>query len=68
MNQKQTHITYNVWLDIEEFDHDTGEGEELDAPGSALATFDTYEEAWVYAEHITRLIETNSTQATGALP
>jgi len=53
----QQNITFKVWLEIERFDEETGHGEDLDAPGSSLATFCTYEEAWDYAERVTRLAE-----------
>jgi hypothetical protein len=55
--KKQRHITFKVWLEIERFNEKTEHGEDMDAPGSELATFDTYEEAWDYAERITRLAE-----------
>ena len=35
----------------------TGHGQDMDAPGSSLATFDTYEEARDYAERVTGLAE-----------
>jgi hypothetical protein len=55
--KKQRHITFKVWLEIEQFNEKTGHSEDMYAPGSSLATFDTYEEAWDYAERITRLAE-----------
>jgi hypothetical protein len=55
--KRQRHITFNVWLEIERYNGKTGNGENMDAPGSSLATFDTYEEAWDYAERVTRLAE-----------
>jgi hypothetical protein len=54
---KRKRITFNVWLEIERYDEKTGDGQNMDAPGSELATFDTYEEAWDYAERVTRLAE-----------
>jgi hypothetical protein len=54
---KRRHITFKVWLEIERFNEKTGEGQNLDAPGSSLAPFDTFEEAWDYAERVTRLAE-----------
>ena len=54
---KRKNITFNVWLEIERFNEKTGRGEDMDAPGSSLAEFDTYEEAWEYAERVTRLAE-----------
>jgi len=50
-------ISYKVWLEIERFNEKTGSGTNMDAPGSSLAGFDTYEEAWDYAERVTRLAE-----------
>jgi hypothetical protein len=44
--------TYNVWVDIEEYDEVTGRGNDCDAPGGALATFDTYEEAFEFVLQI----------------
>ncbi|WP_152054199.1 hypothetical protein [Tautonia marina] len=54
MTTQQT-ITYKVWIDIEEYNEETGQGVETDAPGGALAAFDTCEEAWAYAAHVTQL-------------
>jgi hypothetical protein len=54
---RRKNITFKVWLEIEQFNEKTGAGQEMDAPGSYLATFDTYEEAWEYAERITRFAE-----------
>jgi hypothetical protein len=56
MKQRRT-ITFKVWLEIERYNEKTGAGEDLDAPGSYLAEFDTHEEAWDYAERVTRLAE-----------
>jgi hypothetical protein len=53
----QKHIAYKVWIEIEEYNEKTGDGMDMDAPGSSLATFKTYEEAWDYAERVTRLAE-----------
>jgi hypothetical protein len=50
-------ITFKVWLEIERYNEKTGASENMDAPGSSLATFETYEEAWNYAEHVTCLAE-----------
>ena len=58
MAKKRRTITFKVWLEIERFNEKTGHGQDMDAPGSSLATFDTYDEAWEYAERITRLTET----------
>jgi hypothetical protein len=54
---KRKNITFKVWLEIERFNEKTGTSEDMDAPGSSLATFDTYEEARYYAERVTRLAE-----------
>jgi len=53
----QRYITFKVWLEIERFNEKTGHSEDMDAPGASLATFDTFEEAWEYAERVTRLAE-----------
>jgi hypothetical protein len=55
--KKQKNITFKVWLEIEQYNEETGDGHELDAPGSYLAEFQTYEEAWEFAERVTRLCE-----------
>jgi hypothetical protein len=44
--------TYKVWIDIEEYDELTDCSKDCDAPGGALATFNTYEEAWDFAQQI----------------
>lgn len=44
--------TYKVWIEIEEYDECTGCGNDCDAPGGALATFGTYEEAYDFAAQI----------------
>jgi hypothetical protein len=54
---KRRYITFKVWLEIERFNEKTGASQNLDAPGSSLATLETYEEAWDYAERVTRLAE-----------
>ena len=48
--------TYSVWIDIEEYDEETDDYMERDAPGSALRRFDTYQEAWKYAQDVTNLV------------
>ena len=65
MDTEEKYIAYKVWVDIERFDEATGEGEELDAPGSSLAAFGTFEEAWDYAEHIVRLAEADQSVTLG---
>lgn len=52
--------TYKVWIEIEEYDELTGCGNDCDAPGGALATFDTYEEAYEFAEQIDQAYSTHS--------
>ena len=55
--KKRKNITYKVWLEIERYNERTGDGRNMDTPGSSLATFAAYEEAWDYAERVTRLAE-----------
>ena len=55
--------TYNVWIEIEEYDELTDCSNDCDAPGAALATFDTYEEAYEFAEHIDQAYSTHSRHA-----
>lgn len=58
--KKETHVspveasspTYKVWLEIEEYDELTGCGNNCDAPGGALATFDAYEDAYEFAVQV----------------
>ena len=54
---KRKHITFKVWLEIERYNEKTGASQDMDAPGSYLAEFATYEEAWDYAEVVTSLAE-----------
>jgi hypothetical protein len=54
---KRKNITFKVWLEIERFNEKTGDSENLDAPGSSLASFESYEEAWDYAQRVTLLAE-----------
>jgi hypothetical protein len=51
--RKQKHVTFKVWIEIERFDEKTDSGTTMDAPGSSLATFKTYKEAWDFAERVT---------------
>lgn len=55
--RKQKNIVSRVWLEIERYNEKTGDGHNMDAPSSSLATFNTYDEAWDYAERVTRLAE-----------
>jgi hypothetical protein len=54
---RRKHVTFKVWLEIERYNEKTGAGQNMDSPGRSLATFDTYEEAYAYAERVTRLAE-----------
>jgi hypothetical protein len=51
---KRKHITFKVWLEIEQYNEKIGSGQIMEAP-ARLATFDTFQEAWDYAERVTRL-------------
>lgn len=57
MSKTKNKLTYKVWTEIEEYNERTGSGETVDAPGAALMVFDTYEEAWAYAEKIEVMTE-----------
>jgi hypothetical protein len=61
--KKHKNITFKVWLEIERLNEKTGKGEDMDAPGGSLASFETYEEARDYAEHVTRLAAAASAEA-----
>jgi hypothetical protein len=53
-------VTFSVWICIEKHDQNADaeqEYDELDAPGAAVATFDTYDEAYAYAEQLTTQAE-----------
>jgi hypothetical protein len=58
--------TYEVWVDIEEYDQLTDCYTECDAPGGALATFDTCEEAYEFAQQIDSAYS-NYTQPSNAI-
>jgi hypothetical protein len=60
---KRKKITFKVWIEIERYNERTDHGETMDAPGSSLAAFDTYEEAWDYADRVMRLAEPISLSA-----
>ena len=49
--------TYKVWIEIEEYDTETGDGVTLDGPGGSVAEFDTYDEALEFADEITNTVE-----------
>jgi hypothetical protein len=53
MARKRSHIEFKVWLEIERYNKKTGQGQNVDAPGTSLATFGTYDEARDYAERVT---------------
>ncbi len=55
--RKRKHITFKVWLEIERYNEKTGASQNMDAPGSSLAEFATFEEARDYAERVTSLAE-----------
>ncbi len=44
--------SFKVWLEIEEYDMETGDGRESEAPGSFLAEFDSHGAAYEFAEAI----------------
>jgi hypothetical protein len=50
--------TYKVWIEIEEFDEETGEGQTLDAPGSSVTSFDNYDDARKFAATLQAVGET----------
>ena len=57
MSKKRKHIIFKVWLEIERYNEKTGASQDMDAPGSYLAEFATYEEARDYAERVTQFAE-----------
>lgn len=59
--RKERNIVYKVWIEIERYNEKTGDGETMDAPGASVDQFNTYEEAYEFAEQMTR-------QAGGWLP
>jgi hypothetical protein len=60
--------TYKVWIEIEEYDERTGCGNNCDAPGGALATFGTYEEAYDFAEQIDSAYSSDSGPVNATKP
>jgi hypothetical protein len=50
-------ITFKVWLEIERYNEKTETGQDMDAPASSLATFETYREARDYAKCVMLLAE-----------
>lgn len=57
MDDQTTHLSYRVWLDIEAYDHDREEYYDMDAPGSALTSFERYQDAYDYAGRVTDLAQ-----------
>jgi hypothetical protein len=55
--RKRKNITFKVWLEIERYNEKTGASQNMDAPGSYLAEFPTFDEATDYAERVTRIAE-----------
>jgi hypothetical protein len=49
---------YKVWIEIEEYNLDTADGQTVDAPGSAVATFATYDDAYAFAARMQQHGET----------
>lgn len=44
------HKEYKVWIEIEEYDDEAGDGVDLDSPGAAVHTFGSYKDAYCFAE------------------
>jgi hypothetical protein len=44
--------TYKVWVEVEEYDEDTGDGETLDMAGASVAQFKDVDEAMAFAERL----------------
>ncbi len=44
---------YHVWIEIEEYDEHTGHGRTIDGPGSAVASFGDFKQAWSFANQLT---------------
>ncbi len=60
--------TYKVWIEIEEYDERTGCGDTCDAPGGALATFGTFEEAYDFAEQIDSAYSNHRAPVNATMP
>lgn len=45
--------TYKVWIEIEEYDEDTGDSVNLDGPGASVREFDSLERAETFVEDLT---------------
>jgi hypothetical protein len=59
--------TYKVWIEIEEYNADTEEGRTLDAPGASVAEFETYHQAWEFADLIYSVFVTLSRTKGGTI-
>lgn len=44
--------TYKVWIEIEAFDEETGEGQTYDAPGASVTSFENYDDAYAFAARL----------------
>jgi hypothetical protein len=44
--------TYRVWVEIEVYDEESGDGKTVDTPGSAVVTFKDHETAQQFAEQL----------------
>lgn len=52
---EKKNITYKVWIEIEYYDENSGDSENVDAPGASLATFTSEAEAYAFASRVTDL-------------
>lgn len=59
----ETPPVFKVWIEIEEYNTVSGSGETLDAPNAAVATFDTYEEAYEFAGNLQAFGEETTPEA-----
>lgn len=57
MPKTKDRIVYKVWVEIEAFNETAGRGETVDSPGASVATFNTYEEAYEFAERMNAAAE-----------
>lgn len=58
MAARKKDLTYKVWIEIEEYNNETGDSSDMDAPGASVATFKTYKEAYEYAGRLQEIGET----------
>jgi hypothetical protein len=56
---------YKVWQIIEAYDTETQSGEELDGPGTSMATFRDGDAAWEFAERVQAAGERLAVDAPG---